>query len=98
MNLWEKIKAFFNTLLRQFKAFISEVFSVSTQMLIAELKEFAVTTVANLSLQDLTNDQKRAEAIARIKAEALTKGQEIGDSLAATIVELAYQYFKNNNE
>jgi len=96
-TIWEWIKSFFSRLLQQFKEFVNDALSEGSKLIVAELKEFAVEIVASLSLSDLTDAEKRATAIERIKAEALARGKEVSESLAAFIVELAYQYFQTNN-
>lgn len=94
--MWNWIKNLFSGLLRAFRAFINAAIPVATQMIIATLKDVAVRIVTNISYENITNEEKRAKAIKLLKEYATNKGIELRDSLAAVIVELAYQYFKVN--
>ena len=96
MSLWSWFVDIFNKLLAIFKKFIEDAFAAGSKILIAEFKDFAILVVTELKATDLTNEQKRAEAISRIKAEALARGKVLNDSLVNTLVELAYQYVINN--
>ncbi len=90
------LKDLFSSLIRIFLKFIKDAFDRSSKLLIAEFKEFAISTVVTLASTDLTNEEKRAQAFKQIKEEAITRGKELGDSVANVLVELAVQYMKNN--
>jgi hypothetical protein len=73
---------------------VTEAFTKAEQIVIAELKDFAINTVTTLASTDLTNEEKRKQAIEAIKNQAKAEGKEMTDSLAATLTELAYSYAK----
>jgi len=90
------IKKLFSKLLKIFKLFVEEAFDTVSKQLIAEFKDFAVSTVKTLSTTSLSNEKKRNEAIKAIKDEAKARGKELSGSLINFIVELALQYVKKN--
>lgn len=94
-NLLKWLKTAF---LNVFGAFLKEVFTASSKIIIAELKDFAADTVKELSFSTLTNDDKRKVAILHIKQEAKDRGIELKDSLCALIVEMAVAALKNKLE
>jgi len=100
--MFEKVKLFFvglfNKAIRAFKQFLSKVFTVSSQIVIGELKDFALEVVKELDVKRLSNEKKRQEAFERIKAEAVKRGLKVRDSLIYTLIELAVQWLKNESE
>ena len=88
----------FNALVRAFKKFIQAAFPVVKQMIIAELKDYAIAVVTDLATTDLSNDEKRKAAWEAILAEGSSRGLLLGESLARTLTELAYQYYKEETE
>jgi len=95
MILVSFFKKLFNKLFKIFNDFIKKVFTDSTQLIIAELKDYAISVVATLKNSDLKNEEKRKEAFKLIKAEAKKRKIKIKDSLVNLIIELAVQYIKN---
>lgn len=87
-GLFDKIKA-------TIQPFLAQVFSASLNLFISKLWELAVEIVGELSAEDLTNAQKRNEAIKRITKASKEKGIEYRDSQVALLVELAVQYWKS---
>lgn len=57
--------------------------------LLDELARVTKFIVADLDLEDLTNERKRKQAIKLVKQEADRLGQEVSDNLAAILVESA---------
>lgn len=89
-------KSLFSALLRIFKGFIQDAFDEASKLVIAEFKDFAVATVTLLAKTDLSSEEKRKEAFRQIKEELKKSGKDVGDSIINSLVELAYQYYKNN--
>ena len=85
----------FNKIIAAFKSFIQAVFPTASQLIIGKLKDFAVKIVSELSLSDLTNEEKREAAFDKIKAEAISQGLEVRDSLINLLIEMAVAYLKN---
>ncbi len=98
MKLWEKVKAFFSGMLKVFKEFIEEALGMAEKIIIAQLKEYAVSVVKILAEKDLTNEQKRDEAFRLIKLASIKKKIDIKDSLINLIIELALQALKKKVE
>jgi len=93
--MWLWLEKLWNTMLRVFKAFIDAAIPAITQIIIAELKDYAINVVGTLENTDLSNDEKRKEAFNQIKQEAINRGKDISDSLVNFLLELALQYIKN---
>lgn len=96
--MWQWIKNWFSALMRIFKSFIKQVFSVSVKLLIAEFKDFALVTVKDLALTDLNSDEKRQEFLKRLKDEGISRGKSLSTSVMNIILELAIQFLKNKGE
>ena len=94
----EWLKNFFNALLRAFKKFVAAAFPVVKQVVIAELKDFAIATVTGLATTDLSSSEKRKVALQAILDEATERGMEVGESLGRTLLEMAYQYYQEEVE
>lgn len=94
MGTW--FKALWLKLVGIFKTFLMDAFTQAEQIVLAELKDFAVTTVQKLMSADLSSADKRKAAFDAIKAEALKRGKTLEDSLVNVLVELALQYVKKN--
>lgn len=92
--MWKWVENILNSLLKIFKIFIEDCFDKATKILIAEFKDFAVSVVSELKGQDLSNEEKRAEAFKRIKEKVKESGKDMGDSLINMLIELAVQYLK----
>jgi len=86
----------FNKFIKIFKKFIKDAFDVTSKIVIGKYKEFAIEVVKDLSLQVLTNEEKRKKAFESIKEKAKKEGEELKESLINTLIELAVQYVKNN--
>lgn len=87
-NLWNK-------LLRAFKSFIKAAIPVVSQIVLSELKDFALNTVGTLQHSNLSNEEKRNKAFDDIRAEAERRGKNISDSLINVLIELSLQFIKN---
>jgi hypothetical protein len=95
MWIFDKVKAFFNMLVRAFKSFIDAALPVVTQALLAELKDFAISIVKDLDAKDMTSKAKREEAFRLIKEEAIKRGKSVSDSLVNLLLEIALQFIRN---
>jgi len=90
------LKRLWSRMLRIFKSFIDVALPIVAQVLIAELKDFAINTVGTLQSTNLSNEEKRRQAFEEIKAEAINRGKNLSDSLINVLIELALQYIKNS--
>ena len=84
----------FNSLVKAFKRFLAVALPLAKQIIIAQLKDFAITTVNKLSATNLTDEAKRKQAFNEIKDEAKRRGIEVKDSMINLIIEIAVQYLK----
>jgi hypothetical protein len=86
-NLWNKF-------ILAFKEFIATAFSESTKLAIGQFGAFALQIVTKLASTDLSSAEKRAEAFKQIKAEAISQGKALSDSVINLIIELAVEKWK----
>jgi len=93
--MFEWLKYLFNKFIRAFKSFIRAVFTSSTQIIIGQLKDFAIHVVSMLENTDLTDAEKRKKAFEQIKLEAEARKLQVRDSIINLLIELAVQYIKN---
>lgn len=96
MGLIIWFKSLFSKFIKKFKAFIEAAIPAVKQIVMAQLQDVAVNSVARLRVTDLNNEEKRNQAFKEIKDYALQKGVVVKDSLIFTLIELAYQYVKDN--
>ena len=89
------IKSLFNRLVRAFKEFLKIALPVAKQLILAELKDFAISVVDKLQSSKLSNTEKRKEAFKQIEEEAKNRGKSVSSSLINVLIELALQYIKN---
>ena len=92
--MFEWIKIFFSKFLKIFKVFVADAFSIASKIIIAEFKDVAISVVKDLTIKDLTNEEKRKQAFDALKRAMLDKGKSVGDSLIYALIELALQYVK----
>ncbi len=92
------IKGLFIKFLRIFGMFAKEVFDEATKIVIAQLKDFANEVVKELSVENITNEDKRKEAYLKIQSYALNKGIAVKDSLVNLVIEMAVNRLKNLKE
>jgi hypothetical protein len=76
------------------KAFLAAVFTKAKTEIIAALKDVAVQAVIKLADTDLSNEEKRKQAFQEVKAYAVSRGIQAGDSLINLIIELAVSAVK----
>jgi len=88
------LKNLFNKFVSFFKDLLSAALPVWKQILIGQMSKFAVQVVSELTGNDMTDDEKRAAAFARLKEFAEQNAIEAKDSLINFTIELAYQKLK----
>ena len=93
--MWNWIVGLWNKAVKVFKEFMAIALPIVSQIVIAELKDFAVDVVTSFDGTTLTNDEKRKAAFNAIKAEAISRGISVSTSLLNTLVELAVQYIRS---
>lgn len=91
----EQIKRFFNSLLRGFWGFLKSVISGAGEMVLAQLKDFAIATVKDLAQTDLSGENKRLIAFQKIKAHANEKAIYIKDHWINLLIEIAVAAIKD---
>jgi hypothetical protein len=75
--------------------FLKGVFSAELTLVIAKLKGPAIEIVKDLMDTDLTNAQKRADALKQLTQAAKELGLDVGKSALNLLIEMALQYVKN---
>jgi len=89
------LKNFFNKAIGFFRAFMKEVFTHSTELILAALKDVAMNAVTKLAQTDLSNEEKRKQAFQEIKDYAISEGIQARDSLIFLIIEMCITSLKN---
>ena len=56
------IKNLFNTLLRTFRIFLKLAIPVAKEIIAAKLRSVAINAVSEMSMTDLSNEEKRKQA------------------------------------
>ena len=92
--IFKWIKRVFNSAIRKAWRFIKVVFPPATQIVISELKNFALRIINNLDYSDLENEEKRKQAFEMIKKEAKSRGIKIRESLINLLIEMCVAYLK----
>jgi len=95
MKIFQVIKDFFSGALKVFKKFLQIAIPIASQLIMAELKDFALETVVELSKTDLNNEDKRKEAFKRIGGYAQANALDARDSMINAMIELSVMYLKN---
>lgn len=76
-------------------AFLKSVFTNAVQTAIQDIQDTVQKVVAELQTSDLTSDQKREEAYARVVAILKSQGKTISESIIRSTIELAVLALKN---
>jgi len=96
MKIFRAIGDFFqNVFFPKLKSFFSAVFTKSVQMMLAEIKDVVRNVVSEISVEDLTNAEKRNEAYKRIVAELKASGKTVKESIIRLAIEMAVTELKN---
>lgn len=93
--MFQWLKNLFSGIIKTFRSFLKQVFTSSTELLLAQIKDFAVEVVTTLGKTDLTDSEKREQAFKDIKEYAINKGLNVKDSLINLAIELTVTYLKN---
>ncbi len=87
--MFKVIRRFFNRLIRGLWSFLREVISGAEEIVLAELKDFALDIAKELEGKNITGKQKQQIAREYIAKEAIRRGLTIRDSLINLLIELA---------
>lgn len=99
MNPITWLVSLFNKVQATIQPFLSKVFNAAMNAFIAKLWETAVEAVeAAGKLEDLSNAEKRKEAVKRVIESAKANGIEYKDSMVNLLVEMAVAYWKSLQE
>jgi len=79
----------------KFKEFLKSVFTKAVTTAMAEIQDIVTVIVAQLSVENLTNDEKREKAVLLIIEALKVSGKVAGESLIRTLIELAVIALKN---
>lgn len=63
-------------------------------IILGRVKAFALQTIERLDATTLTNEEKRTEAFKLIKAEGISEGKSLRDSLINLAIEAAVTWLK----
>lgn len=82
---------------QKFEEWLKEVFTAEKALLLASLKEFAMSAVQTAEITGLDSSTKRAHAFNEITSKAQSAGIVVGSSMILLAVEMAVQSLKNKN-
>ena len=95
MGFFNWLKGLFSKLLKVFKSFVDVAVPLIYQVAIAQLKPFAISVVEKLNYENISNSEKRNQAMVKIKAEAKSSlGRDLPENILRIIVEIALGYIK----
>jgi len=98
MNIFKKIGSFFkNIFFPKFKEFLDKVFTSAVTTAMAEIQGVVTEVVAQLSVENMSNDEKREKAVELIIEKLKASGKVVGESLIRTVIELAVIALKNES-
>jgi hypothetical protein len=101
MNIFQKIgnffKSMFDAAIAACKALIDAALPTVSQIIIGQLKDFAIKAVQEVQGLDMENDAKRKAAFDKIAGYAKDNAIDAKDSLVNFVIELALQAVKNGN-
>lgn len=93
------LKNFFLKIINSIKPLFITVFDKATQEVIAALQDIAKVSIEKLvSIDTITNEQKRQQAFNEIKAYAVQKGLIVRDSIIFLTIELTLNALKNKEK
>lgn len=88
-------KGVFDAAIRACRALIDAALPTVTQIIIGQLKDFAIKAVSEVQGLDMENEDKRRMAFAKIAGYAKGNAIDAKDSLINFVIELALQAIKN---
>lgn len=92
--IFNTLRRWMNGLIRGFWGLLKTVLSGATELVLAQLKEFALTTVTKLADTDLTNAEKRNAAFKEIKNYSIANKIQAKDHIINFVIELAVMMLK----
>jgi hypothetical protein len=96
MRIFKAIGDFFKGIFfPKFKTFLSAVFTKANTIIMAEIQDVVQEVVKELSVETLTNTQKRNEAYSRVVAELESRGQKVSESIVRATIEMAVVALKS---
>ena len=90
-------KGLFDKAIAACKVLIDLALPTVSQIIIGQLKDFAIKAVKEAQGLDIDNDQKRKAAFEKLSGYAKENAIEAKDSLINFVIELALQAVKNGN-
>lgn len=92
--IWNTLRRILNGLIRGFWGFLKLAISGAGELILAQLKDFALASVTKLAETDLTNAEKRNTAFREIKGYATANKIQAKDHIINLIIELSLAAFK----
>ena len=89
------LKNLFSKALRIAEALLKAVFTSAFKILLAKLQDIATESITKLASTDMSNEQKRNQAFADIKAYAISKALSFNDRDINLILETVYNALRN---
>ena len=90
-NLWNKIKTIFTKDVWPFmKPYAANLAKVGGEAFMA----ICLSAVQTMATTQLTNEEKREEAVKKIKADALARGIQAGEGMIRSSLEIALMQLK----
>ena len=86
--MWKVVKAWLNPMFRVLVDLFVEVLPVIKALAKASLRKFADEAIKEVSIENITDAEKRAKAFDNIKAYALAEGIAVRDSVINLLIEL----------
>lgn len=83
--------------LQKFEAFCADVFTAEKALILASLKDFAISAVQTAENTGLDSATKRSQAFSDITAKAQTAGIVVGASMIGLALEMAVTALKNDS-
>lgn len=68
--------------------------NIVLSFLLGSFKKFALGVINELNSVDLGNDEKRAQAFEKIKAQAAQEGRSLQTRIINLVIELGVEYLK----
>ena len=84
----------FNKALSLFKEFIQLAIPLAKQVIIGQVKAYAIQVVSEINEENITNEEKREKTFERIKDYTKRTYLNASDSLIYLIIELSVSFLK----
>lgn len=86
--MWKVIKAWMNPVFRVLIDLFIEILPIIKMLASSAVRKIAKDAISEISLQNITDSEKRELAFARIKQSAMNEGIVLRDSLVNLLIEL----------